>query len=309
MTSYNSNEVIRYDETTGAVLPNSVVAGSGGLHQPIGLVIDANGDLLVSSSATNRILRYDGTDGSFKDIFTDQGSMDDPNGITIGPNGNVFVSSTDTDEVKQFDVLDGSPIAIPPLQNGNFVVSPAITRPGRLKFGPDGDLYVLSVQSGTGSVHRFDGTTGADLGIFAAHQDLINPTGLTFGPNGDLYVSDEVSGNIKLFDGTTGFYNGVFADGIDGPVDELGRPRGIAFGPDGHLYVADWEDDTIRRFSGTNGEFIDVFASGGGLNGALDLVFTSQQAVPEPSTYALAAFGLVALGLYGWRRRRSRQRA
>src|SRR3990170_1183036 len=74
VTSFNSNEVLRYDGTTGAFIDAFVTAGSGGLDVPVGLVFGPDGNLYVSSGSTNEVLRYDGTTGAFIDAFVTAGS-------------------------------------------------------------------------------------------------------------------------------------------------------------------------------------------------------------------------------------------
>jgi len=56
-----------------------------------------------------------------------------------------------------------------------------------LIFGPDGNLYINSHKND--SVVRFDGKTGAPMGVFAQGPELQQPAGLEFGPDGNLYVA------------------------------------------------------------------------------------------------------------------------
>jgi hypothetical protein len=74
VSSLGTNEVLRYDGSTGASLGAFVTAGSGGLLFPQGLTFGPDGNLYVSSSATNQVLRYDGRTGAFIDAFVTAGS-------------------------------------------------------------------------------------------------------------------------------------------------------------------------------------------------------------------------------------------
>jgi hypothetical protein len=89
-----------------------------------------------------------------------------------------------------------------------------------MAFGPDGNLYVVSQNSGT--VLRFEGPTGTNPGALLGTvvSGLSSPVGLLFGPDGhgagklDLYVTGYVSDG-KTFDGAVLRYNwktGAFLD-------------------------------------------------------------------------------------------------
>ena len=56
VTSWANNKILRYDGATGAFV-NEVASGEG-LVRPIGMVFDANGDLLVASGDSDEIRRY-----------------------------------------------------------------------------------------------------------------------------------------------------------------------------------------------------------------------------------------------------------
>jgi serine/threonine protein kinase len=125
-------------------------------------------------------------------------------------------------------------------------------------------------------IARFDGTTGAYLNDFVpvASGGLGAPSAHVFGPSGrsdgalDLYVSDDFTGNILRYDGTTGAFLGVF---VPNETGGLGAPTGLMFGPDGNLYVSDagyfGSAPAVLRFQGpagaTPGAFMGAFVSAG----------------------------------------------
>ena len=65
--SLNTDEVLRYDGTSGAFLGAFVASGSGGLNGPGagGLIFRPDGLLYVLSRATSSVLRYDAASGAF----------------------------------------------------------------------------------------------------------------------------------------------------------------------------------------------------------------------------------------------------
>ena len=150
---------------------------------------------------------------------------------------------------------------------GVFASGGGMADPLGLTFGPDGNLYVASANSG--QVLRFEGKTGAFLGVFADCGAGSGPVNLTFGPDGNLYVSCGYN-SILRFNGTTGASMGAFTSG-GGPA----YPRGLKFGPDGNLYVVNYNLGAVFRYDGATGAFIDTFVypGSGGLATPSDLAF------------------------------------
>src|SRR5262249_56525166 len=66
VSSTATNQVLRYDSTTGAPIGTGVfvTSGSAGLSRPLGLAFGPNGNLFVGSTGTNQVLEYDGTTGA-----------------------------------------------------------------------------------------------------------------------------------------------------------------------------------------------------------------------------------------------------
>ena len=278
VSGFFSNDVLRYDGSTGDFLDPFIPAGSGGLTNPDGLAVGSDGNLYVSSSGTNSILRYDGNTGEFLDAFVPSGSggLITPHALAFGPDGNLYVSSRDGSDVLRFDGTTGDFLdEFVPAGSGGLSIAPGMT------FGPDNNLYVSS--RNTNSVLRYDGMTGEFLGAFVAPGSggLSSTEGILFGSDGNLYVSSGSTDQVLCYDGQAGDFLGVFASG-----GGLGGPRGLIFGPDGNLYVSSTGNDSVLRYDGSTGAFIDSFVSpgSGGLMHPTYMVF--QDINPAGPRYA-----------------------
>ncbi len=281
VTSQFSDEVLRYDATTGVFIDEFIPAGSGGLDGPQSLTFGPDGNLYVSGAETRQVLRYDGITGVFLDVFASV--VNKPIGLTFGPDGNLYVSSLDSDQVLRYDGTTGVFLDV-------FASGGGLNAPRELIFGPDGNLYVGGALSD--DVLRYDGTTGVFLDVFATGGGLDFPAGITFGPDGNLYVSSSLTGQILRYDGTTGVFLDEFVSAGSGG---LGGPTGLTFEPDGNLYVNSFSSDQVLRYDGTTGAFLDVFASGEGLEGPIGLVFvddspsTTLEQIVTPSSLTVPA--------------------
>lgn len=127
------------------------------------------------------------------------------------------------------------------------------------------DLLVCSLLSD--QVLRFDGATGASLGVFAdTHID--GPQGVTVGPDGNVYVASEYSANITKWS-PSGAYLGEFVPPMAGWED-------LQFGPDGNLYaIAHFgtPDGPVARFDGATGAYLGQWGSGASVSHQHGLTF------------------------------------
>ncbi len=215
---HGSDNIVRYDPATGALVDTFVAAGSGGLSKAAGLAFGPDGHLYVTSQGTDEVLRYDGTTGAFLDTFITAGSggVDAPTALQFRGDGHLYVSGYNTDNILRYDAATGAFV-------DEFITSASggLNGPGDFVIGPDGNLYV----SGTNSViKRFDGTTGAYIDDFVAvgSGGLGESIGLEFGPDGNLYVANFTQDEVLIFDGTSGALIGNYvitgSGGVDGPT-------------------------------------------------------------------------------------------
>ena len=177
--------------------------------------------------------------------------------------GDFFVGSGHDSDVLRYD-NSGTFIGV-------FVYpgSGGLSGPRGLTFGPDGNLYVSSVD--TGQVLRYNGTTGTFIDAFVptGSGGLSEPEGLVFGNDGFLYVAD-FSGQVLRYEANTGRFDRVFASS----ADLQGSADGIAFGPNGNLFVCvTGQNPAVLQFDPTTGQLIGPFTQGTSLTMSRSLDF------------------------------------
>ena len=275
----------RFDASTGEYKGVFVKKGHSPLKGPVGLIVDSNGDLLISNqnTGTNKhgeILKHSGLTGAALPAIIKHNDADAPfapRGIVLigdvlfvaditskgkdGPSGRLLTYS-----------LGGELLSdLTPDPSSEFpgAASSDEFHPRSLVLGPDGLLYVSVVHdldpksanftpgnTLAGWILRFDPSDGSFLGIFASDEGagcaahLHRPEGLVFGPDGRLYVTafranPDDTDKILIFDS-----GGACVDRID--LYQVGETRAFAqallFGPNGFLFVPITSTGAIRRY-------------------------------------------------------------
>jgi sugar lactone lactonase YvrE len=227
--------------------------------------------LLVSDYKTNgQVLRYDGTDGHFIDVFIPPGSggLHNTEYVFSDADGsNILVNGTDTHNILRYSLPDGSPNPAMGQSGAQFVAasSGGLVQPEGFLFGPDGNFYVANTTTTGGNVLRYDGQTGQFLNVFIREGTggLSKANYMAIGPDGDLYVSDYHgasfnNGHIYRYNATTGAP--IHTPGRKGanfiePLNELANA--FTWGRDGNLYVSvdpTTNAGSILRFNGVTGD-------------------------------------------------------
>ena len=185
-------------------------------------------------------------------------SLSNPTGATIG-NGSAVVTIVPP-TLPQLTIGNTSAIEGDP--TGHYRGAAAlntVTRFNPVTFGPDGNLYA---GTGTGAdyntILRYNGTTGAFMGIFATGP-IDGPRDIVFN-GGYMYVVSTYTEQVLQYNATTGAYIGVFvANGSGG----LNGPDMMTFGPDGNLYVSGTSSNNVIEYNGTTGALIGTFVAAG----------------------------------------------
>ena len=151
---------------------------------------------------------------------------------TAPAQADMLLGNTQGNSVSRYNATTGAYL-------GDFFAAGAggLASPDALTYGADGNLYVSSGSNSSGQILRYDGQTGAFMGVFAQGGGLLRPYGTAFGPDGKLYVASFLTDQILRYDGQTGAFLDVFASGNGTQAGLLNGPNGLLFGANGTLYV------------------------------------------------------------------------
>ncbi len=215
--------------------------GPGGLLKPIGLDVDAAGNLYVADITQKAVVVF-GPDGTFKRKVGEQ-TFSRLTSVTVDPDGRrlyaVDIGGVQSDQhiVRMFDAVTGEHL----MDIGRRGAGPGeFNLPRDLAIGKDGRLYV--VDGGNFRVVVFDangrylhsfGSVGKQYGQFA------RPKEVAVDRDGNVYVVDAAFGNFQIFtpDGELLLFVGDRAE-RDGPGKFM-LPSGIAVDEDGRVYMVD----------------------------------------------------------------------
>lgn len=218
--------------------------GPGALRQPLGVDIDAQGNVYVADAAARRVVVYDAS-GKYlrevggKDLFVR------PNGVGVDSAGTrLYVVDTggvtatgETHRVRVFELPSGRHLR----DIGKRGSDPGdFNLPTDVAVAADGSIYVVDagnfrvqVFDSEGKFVRFFGALGRRGGQFA------RPKELALDAARNVYIVDAAFGNFQIFD-TEGRL--LLDIGGRGNADEPAKyllPSGIAVDDDGRVYVVD----------------------------------------------------------------------
>ena len=214
----------------------------GDLYKPLGVAVDAAGNLYVCDNTQKKVLVYD-RDGKWQRSVDGKEVLNRPSGIDVTRDGSrVFVVDTggiDTDQhqVAIFDTHTGKHLrSIGTRGTGEG----QLNLPRDVRLGPNGLLYVTD--GGNFRVEVFDqegrfvrawGAPGRRMGQFS------RPKGISSDPEGNIYVVDAAFGNVQIFDpeGALLMFIGERST-VPGPAKYM-LPAGVDVDEDGRIYLVD----------------------------------------------------------------------
>lgn len=149
----------------------------GDSNEPLGLVL-RNGDFYLASSASDRVIRFNGTTGAYVGDFVSPGlgGLTTPVGLAFSPlDGSLWVMA-DNGALRRYN------------SDGTFDrLVTTVPAPGRnLAFTPSGNAVYVTYGASPGGLLRFNGVTGA---VEAGIADSANYWGVAIDAQGNIYGS------------------------------------------------------------------------------------------------------------------------
>jgi uncharacterized protein (TIGR03437 family) len=216
----------------GAFSGDNGPATSAQLNGPLGVTVDAAGNLYIADSENNRIRKV-----SQGIITTVAGNGSLANLFSVGDNGPATSAQLN------------SPYGVAVDAAGNlYIADSGYSRIRKVSYG------IITTVAGNGTM-GFSGDNGP-----ATSAQLGMPAGVAVDAAGNLYIADSFNNRIRKVSngvittvagmGPSGDSAGGFS-GDNGPATsaQLRNPQGVAVDAAGNLYIADSENNRIRKVS------------------------------------------------------------
>ena len=257
-------------------------------NDPLGLAVDANGNLFVGDTSTIRKVTPVGTNWvtitfaggtvGYNDGTGTNAQFLTPWGVAVDPAGNIYVADSTAEDIRKITsaglvtTIAGSPQTRGSVDSlgadarFNLPSGVAVDSAGYVYVGDSANLTIRKI-SPLGLVSTLAGqagVSGTNDGVgnnarFAGGQDGIG-FGVAVDGAGNVFVADSnnqtirkitPSGVVTTIAGSV--TNSGSADGINGAA-RFNSPFAVAVGTNGNVYVADSGNNSIRKLtpSGTN---------------------------------------------------------
>ena len=256
-----TNTVREVNQATGVittVVGNGVAgySGDGGpatsaeLNGPIGLALDAAGDLYIGDTSNNVVRMVNHATG----VIT-----------TVAGNGNQGYSG------------DGQAAASAQLNSPTYLV---VGSSGDLFIADSGNNRVREVNHATGVITTVAGNGNGGYsgdGEAATSAQLNFPQGLAMDAAGNLFIADSSNNRIREVNHATGNITTVAGNGTGGEsgdtgpatTAELNYPTDVTVDPAGDLFIADTQNYSVREVNHATGVITQTSYMGGGQFGVV----------------------------------------
>ena len=188
--------------------------GDGQFKWPTAMLMDADGNLVVSDEELHRITTIT-TDGEFVGKWGEHGSgegqLDHPAGIAFDPEGNVYVSDTMNHRVQRFT------------RDGTFISSfgshgsgeGELDMPWGIAVDELGDVYVADWRNDRVQKFTADGELIFSLGRSGSgNGEFDRPAGVEIDSHGDIYVADSGNDRVQMFNSDGMYLEKIIGDAV-----------------------------------------------------------------------------------------------
>ena len=250
------------------------------LDSPVGIALDANGNLYIADTHNHRIREI--TNGVITTIagtglagFSGDGAaataaqLARPTAIAIDANGILYIADSDNHRIRRITSGTITTVAGNGEQlfsgDGGPATAAGLDTPSGVSISTSAVLYIsdthnqrIRVVTAAGIISTLAGTGtkgfGAD-GSSASAASLARPQGLTLDSSGNLYFADSDNNRIRTI--LSGIITTVAGDGEQGSSGDnsaaiaaaLDTPTAVAFGPNSLLTLSDTHNERTRTIA------------------------------------------------------------
>jgi len=241
----------------------TVAGGSSGseadqLKLPLGVSVEANGDIYIADTDNNRIQKWalgatTGTrvaGGNAGDYATGADQLSFPRAVEVDADGNLYIADFGNNRIQKWapGATTGETLA-----GGGDYGSGAdqLAYPSDVAIDANGNIYIVDMNNNRIQeiVLRITTVAGGN-GEGGAGNQLAYPQGVAVDTTGNIYIADTVNHRIlKWALGATEGTTVAGGNGTGSEANQLAYPRGVAVDTNDNIYIADMFNHRIQKWA------------------------------------------------------------
>ncbi len=278
LADYGNNRIQKFAPGSTSSSTGTTVAGGNGVgasankfNSPIGVFVDASGNIFVADRFNHRIQKFPANSTSSTNGTTVAGGngsgsaanqLSSPTGIYVDGQGNIYVADRNNNRIQRFPANSTSSTNGTTIAGGNGVGSAAnqLNAPYGVYLDASGNLLV--VDNGNHRIQKFPSgstsstnatTVAGGNGFGSAANQLNSPRSLFIDLSGNFYVADYSNNRVQKFpSSSTSSTSGVTVAGGNGSgsaSNQLNSPFAAWVDGSGNIYVADQGNNRVHLWA------------------------------------------------------------
>jgi serine/threonine-protein kinase len=208
---------------------SQVVLPFTGLNGPVGVAVDSTGNLYVTDTSNNRVLKL--AAGSSAPTVLPFNGLNHPDAVAVDNSGTLYVTDTKNNRVLKLAPGSSTPTELP------FV---GLTGPTGVAVDSASSLYVTDVNLTESESRVWKLAAASSTPTVLPFTGLNMPAGVAVDSTGNLYVTDGKTNRVlKLVAGSS--------TPTELPFTGLLGPAGVAVDSTGNLYVTDFTNKRVLK--------------------------------------------------------------
>ena len=245
---------------------------SGSLSYPYRVAVDASGNVYISDTQGNQILKETLANGVYTESVVVSTGLATPYGVAVDGSGDVYIADNGHNRVVKETPSGNS-------YTQTVVSTTALSYPTGVAADASGDLYIADTGHGRILIERPSGGSYIETALTYA-SNFAQITGIAVDSSGNIYVSDIDNNAVYAETYSAGSYtpSTIATSGLSYPYD-------IAVDASGNLYISDFSNDRIVLETNNSGSYTQSVVPTATLGGPLGI------AIGAGSLYIADTFG------------------